>query len=287
MKTAVKCACLLVALGAPLGGQYLITTPDSLLSNGADYLVVTHPNFTASLDPLCRLRDSLGLNVRMVQTDLVYSTFPDTSRTKSIRLCMQRIYNYWNPRPTYVLLVGDAQRGGGANDFLPVPVFPKFNYDYAGGITQHGADNWYVTLAGNDSVPDLIIGRLPVNSAAMCQNVVNKILSYETTDSTGPWRTTVLLNSSTDRQVYADEYLNNYFLPAGDSVVKIYESQGNSPSLRTRHIQAFNNGAVIAMPACHGSSSPPSWVGASYTLFSNSDIASLTNQVYPVTFGRG
>jgi hypothetical protein len=282
----MKIIVVLLGLAAVLSGQYLITTSDSLLSNGADYLILTHPNFTSPLMPLCRLRDSLGLRVRMVQTDLVYSTFSDTSHTKSIRLCMQRVYDYWNPRPTYILLVGDAQRGGGANDYLPVPTFPKFNYDYANGITQHGADNWYVTLSGGDSIPDLIIGRLPVNTPAMCQNVVSKIVSYETTDSAGPWRKTILLNSSTDRQIYADDYLTTYFQPASDSVVKIYESQGNSPSLRTRHIQAINNGAVMIMPACHGTQ-PPAWMGASYTLFSYTDIASLNNHVYPVSFGRG
>lgn len=280
-----KLILLFIAL-IPLCAQYLITTPDSLFNNGADYFIVVHPSFTSAVTPLCRLRDSLGLQVKMAQTDLIYSTFPDTSPAMSIRLCLQRIYNYWNPRPTYILLVGDAQRGGGGSDYVPVKTFPKFNYPYTGGITQHGADNWYVTLEGNDSVPDMIIGRLAVNSAVMAQNVVNKIINYETGDTTGPWLRTVILNSSTDRQTYADQYIADYFQPAGDSVVKIYESEGNSPSLRTRHIQAINNGAAIIMPACHGAQ-PPAWVGVNYTLFMGTDIASLSNQVYPVSFGRG
>jgi hypothetical protein len=273
-------------MAGPLFGQYLITTPDSLLANTADYLVITHPDFTAKLGPLCRLRDSLGLEVKMVQTDLIYSVFPDTSQAMSIRLCLQRIYNYWSRRPTYVLLVGDAQRGGGANNFIPCKLFPKFSYDYAGGITQHSTDNWFVTLEGNDSIPDLIIGRLPVNSAARAESLVAKIVRYETQDPPGLWHQTVLLNSSTDRQVYADGYLANYFLPAGDSVIKIYESQGNTPSLRTRHIQAFNQGVVMVFACCHGTQ-PPAWYGPNYTLFSYLDIPSLTNVVYPVSFQRG
>lgn len=269
-----------------LSGQYLITTSDSLLNNSADYFIITHPDFTPALIPLCDLRDSLGLQVKMVETDLLYTTFPDTSRTRSIRLCMERIYNYWNTRPIYILLVGDAQRGGGSNDYLPVRTFPKFNYPYSGGITQHGADNWYVTLEGNDSIPDLIIGRLPVNSPGMAQSIVDKIIAYETSDTSGPWQSTILLNSSIDRQPYADNFLANYFQPAGDSVIIIYESQGNSPSLRSRHIQAINSGAAIIMPVCHGSQ-PPAWSGISYTLFSYTDISSLNNEVYPVSFGRG
>jgi hypothetical protein len=39
-----------------LQGQYLISDPDSLLDSGADYLVVTHQDFTNELYPLCQLR---------------------------------------------------------------------------------------------------------------------------------------------------------------------------------------------------------------------------------------
>jgi len=277
---------MVMILAWPLFGQYLITTQDSLLTNAADYLIITHPNFTGQLDPLCRLRDSLGLSVKMVQTDLIYSVFPDTSAAMSIRLCLQRVYDHWTTRPTYVLLVGDAQRGGGANNFIPCKLFPKFSYPYAGGLTQHSTDNWYVTLEGNDSIPDLIIGRLPVNTAARTESLVNKIIRYETQDPPGLWHRTVLLNSSTDREVYATGYVAGFFQPAGDSVIKIYESQGNTPSLRTRHVQAFNQGVVMVFACCHGTQ-PPAWYGPNYTLFSYLDIPSLTNAVYPVSFQRG
>jgi hypothetical protein len=276
----------IIILGIPLFGQYLITTPDSLLNNGGDYLIITHPNFTSSLNPLCRLRDSLGLQVKMVQTDLIYAAFPDTSPAMSIRLCLQRIYYYWNPRPTYILLVGDAQRGGGANDFIPCKLFPKFSYPYAGGLTQHSTDNWFVTLEGNDSIPDLIIGRLPVNTAVRTESLVAKIIRYETQDPPGLWHQTVLVNSSMDREVYANGYISGFFQPAGDSVIKIYESQGNTPSLRTRHIQAINQGVVMVFAVCHGAQ-PPAWYGPSYNLFLGTDIPSLTNAVYPVSFQRG
>jgi len=283
----MKIILLLLSIMIFLPAQYLITDSTALLNNGANYLIVTHANFTNQLYPLCRLRDTLDhLIVKMVEVNLIYSTFPDTSLAYSIRKCMQRVYYYWNPRPTYILLVGDAQRGGGANDYIPCKVFPKFNYSYWGGITQHATDNWYVTLEGNDSIPDMIIARLPVNSATMTQNVVNKIVRYETRDTFGIWQRTVLVNSSTDRESHAQGFVNSFLYPAGDSVIKIYESQGNTPSLRQRHIQAINQGVYMILPVCHGTQ-PPAWVGMSYTLFHNSDISSLNNQVYPVSFGRG
>lgn len=268
-----------------LQGQYLIIDADSLLDNGADYLIVTHSDFTDGLYPLCQLRDSLGLFVKMVEVDLIYSTFPDTSQTQSIRNCMERVYDYWSPRPTYILLVGDAERGGGPNDFIPSPLFPKFSYPYAGGLTQHACDNWYVTLEGNDSIPEMILARLPVNSLTMTQGVVNKIINYETIDTTGIWQTTVLVNSSSDFESYAEGYIDSFIYPAGDSIIRIYDSQGNNPSLRQRHINAINQGVVMIVPVCHGTI-PPAWTG-NYTLFHYTDISNLTNQVYPYAFCKG
>jgi hypothetical protein len=282
----MKYLIVITAIIVPLSGQYLITDPDSLLNSGADYFIVTHANFTNELYPLCQLRDSLGLLVKMVEVDLIYSTFPDPNETQSIRDCMDRIYNFWSPRPTYILLVGDAERGGGSNDFIPSPLFPKFDYYYWGGITQHAADNWYVTLEGNDSIPDMIIARIPVNTAQMTQDVVNKIITYETSDTTGIWQRTVLVNSSRDRESHAEGYVDDYLTPAGDSVIKIYERQGNNPSLRQRHIDAINQGVFLILPVCHGTQ-PPAWCGPWYTLFRYTDIPSLTNQVLPLSFGRG
>jgi hypothetical protein len=268
-----------------LGGQYLITDPDSLITNSADYFIITHPDFTSALYPLCELRDSLGLDVKMVEVDLVYATFPYTYAPQSIRACMQNIYDTWDPRPEYVLLVGDADQSGGSNDFIPSPIFNKFNYPYWNGLTQHGADTWYVTLDGSDSIPDMILGRLPVNDTATAHAVVDKIIQYETDDTTGLWQTTVLVNSSSDFEPYAQGHINDYFDPAGDSVIKIYDSQGNSPSLRQRHIDAINQGVYMILPVCHGTQ-PPAWVGT-YTLFNYSDITSLTNEVYPIDIDWG
>jgi hypothetical protein len=198
---------------------------------------------------------------------------------------MEWIYNIWNIRPTYILLVGDAERNSGPNDYIPSPLFPKFSYPYAGGLTHHACDNWYVTLEGNDSIPDMILARLPVNSLSMTQDVVTKIVNYETIDTTGPWQTTVLVNSSSDFESYAEGYIDNFIEPAGDSIIKIYDSQGNNPSLRQRHINAINQGVVMIVPVCHGAI-PPAWTG-NFTLFHYTDISSLNNQVYPYAFCKG
>jgi len=279
---------LAVILAVPLVGfaDYLITTPDSLRHNSADYLVVTHDTFIAAMDPLCRLRDSLGLEVKMAPVGLIYSTFPNGPKTDRIRAFLQTVFDSWSPRPAYVLLVGDACKDTTLGDFVPVKRFPKFSYDYYGGLTEHGIDNWYATLSGHDSIPDIIIGRLPVNTAARAESLVAKIVRYETAPDTGLWVRTTLLLASNDRAQYAN-YIDTVFLrPNGDSVYKVYESQGNSTYLRAKTRAGFNQGAALVCQCTHGSQ-PPAWVGTR-TLFSYQDVDSLVNlSALPVVLGRG
>lgn len=276
---------LLVLAGfAPAG--YLITEPDSLLNNGCDYLVVTHDTFTDATYPLCELRDSLGLEVRMAELSLVYSVFDSGPRDQRIRSLMERVYHYWQPRPEFVLLVGDASRDTTQGDFLPVRRFPKFSYPYARGLTEHGADCWYTTLEGDDSLPDLVVGRLPVSRPAQAESVVTKIVRYETTPDTGAWNRTVLVISSTDRKPYSDAIIARFVEPAGDSVWKVYESMAGSDSLRSRSRNGFNAGAAILLQCTHGGT-PPSWYGAR-TLFDYTDIPLLDNlDRLPFVIGRG
>jgi len=215
------------------------------MTNSADYLVIAHDNFTSAMYPLCRLRDSLGLEVKMAQTSLIYSTFTSGPRTDRIKAFLQRVYDHWSPRPQYVLLVGDACKDTNAGDFVPCKRFPKFSYDYAGGLTEHAIDNWYAQLAGFDSIPDIVIGRLPLNTLARAESLVAKILRYESGVDTGPWLRTTMLVASTDRAPHTEEIDSVFLQPMGDSVYKVYESQGNSAFLRHKTVVGFNQGASL------------------------------------------
>ena len=277
---------LLLALAGPLAAGYLITTPESLRTNSADYLIITHPDFTNALYPLCALRESLGIEVKMAEVGLIYSTFPTGARADRIRAFMEQAYAHWNRRPEFALLVGDACRDSTHDDFVPVKLFPKFSYPYAGGLTEHGADNWYATLSGADSIPDIIIGRLPVNTAAGAESLVAKIVAYETSTDTGLWVGTTMLVSSNDRAPDAVELESLYFKPNGDSCYTVVESEGSSAFLRHKTIAGFNQGAAIVCHCAHGYQ-PPAWAG-SKTLFSYLDVDSLTNaDALPIVLDRG
>jgi hypothetical protein len=276
-----------VLLGFSIRAQYLITTSDSLQNNGADYVIITHADFTEKLYPLCEIRDSLGLAVKMVEADLIYSTFQGAEQEDKIKAFTQRMYDGWNPRPGYILLVGDASFSNASNDYIPSKLFPKFSYSYLGGYTTHASDNWYVQLDGEDYLPDCAIGRFPVSSAADCEALVRKTVAYERYTVTGNWQKTICLIASQDYEQYATPLLDSFFIPANDSVLKVFDRLGSSSTeLRQKTVDAFNRGIVFIFMVAHGSSTPI-WTG-NYTLFSSQDIDKLTNsEVFPVVFGRG
>jgi hypothetical protein len=255
------------------------------MNNGADYLVITHQDFTGELNPLCKLRDSLGLQVKMVEVSLVYSTFQDADKATSIKKFTQQVYNSWKPRPQYILLVGDACRGNASKDFVPSKLFPKYSYTYLGNVTEHAIDNWYVQLDGTDNRPDIAIGRFPVQTAEGCRGLVNKTIAYETKSVPGSWQKTVGVVVSADKNVYAQELENTYLKPAKDSIVIIMDNMGTSAVLRQKVIDLFNNGIVFLFMECHGSTTPI-WTGTT-NLFTAQDVLKLKNSNFPVILGCG
>jgi hypothetical protein len=96
----------------------------------------------------------------------------------AIHTFLARAYANWKPRPRYVLLVGDASYdphdylGAGFSDFVP-----SASIQTADSIVP--SDNALADFNG-DGVPDIAVGRLPVDAAAETATVVQKIVSYET-----------------------------------------------------------------------------------------------------------
>jgi hypothetical protein len=53
---------------------------------------------------------------------------------------------------------------------------------------ETAADNRYVTVDGEDTLPDMIIGRLPANDIAELDTMVSKIVQYETNPFQSSWQ---------------------------------------------------------------------------------------------------
>lgn len=112
----------------------------------------------------------------------------------AIREFVAYAYAQWQtPAPAYVLLLG-----GGHVDYRLVTgattnpeLIPPFLLCVDPWTCEVAVDNEYVTVSGNDRVPDLAVGRLPAYTLGDATVMVNKIIAYETNPPAGAWRSTV------------------------------------------------------------------------------------------------
>ncbi|HPN34630.1 MAG TPA: C25 family cysteine peptidase [bacterium] len=150
-------------------------------SLGADYIVITHPLFQSAADHIAEYRAQRN-NFRTVVVGIeeVYDCFTfGLSGPQAIKAFLQHAYANWTPpRPAYVLLLGDASWD------------PHYHYGKLGQnnyIPAYGnpvSDLWFVCLDGEgDLLPDMSIGRWPVETVDEAEGVVQKLIDYEAAPS--------------------------------------------------------------------------------------------------------
>lgn len=131
--------------------------------NGCDYLIITHKNFYNQSRELAEWKHSTGLLPKIVNVSDIGTTY------QQIRQYLINAYASWTPRPSYVVLIGDAE-------FIPT------TYVHSGVAT----DLWYAAVNGSDYYPDLFIGRIPADTAVQAEVMIQKILTYEQTPPSLP-----------------------------------------------------------------------------------------------------
>jgi hypothetical protein len=189
--------------------------------NGADYILITHRdigwdpggNAYAWLDNLVHLREDQGYRVKVVDIEDIYDEFSyGITHPQALKDFLSYAYNNWrSPAPQYVLLVGDSTYDpkdhwleGDTTAYLPAYLI---FVDYKGETVT---DEWFVTISGDDAIPDMYIGRLPAADAVDAATMVTKIIAYETTANTkfsdaNAWEKNVLLIA--DNQRAGEDYL--------------------------------------------------------------------------------
>ena len=143
--------------------EYLTRRYKDVGSPSVDYLIISHDDFDTQVEPLADWKEKKGLRTEIVVTNTI-CTNPAIDDVDEITKYIQDAYNTWNPPPTYVLLVGDAEDLP-TNDKKPL---------------NASSDLYYSTLDGTDYFPDVLIGRISVDTAGETTTIVDKILNYET-----------------------------------------------------------------------------------------------------------
>lgn len=283
-RAAPHSRCLGVADSAFLTpDSFTLDTPSHLkaLTNGADYLVITHHDFLAQATQLATYRASHNQYVTAaVDVQDIYDEFSyGLMSQQAIKDFLTFAYANWHPRPQFVLLMGDAtydpKNYSGNPDRVFVPAFLAMSDSFMG---ETAADNRYVDV-DNNMMPDMHLGRFPVNTVAEAQEMVDRVVSYEAQDPNQAWNRNVIFvaDDADGAGNFAEhsDLVANSILPAAFTRQKMYYrvNYASSSALRTALLNGINSGALFVN--YNGHSSIPYWGGERY--FRTTDVPTLAN----------
>ena len=259
-------------------------TPSTLhdTNNGADYIIIAHGDLIDQTQPLVTHRQNQGLRVMVVDVQDVYDEFSfgifDPSAIKDF---LGYTYANWVvPAPVHVVLFGDGNFdfldnfGWGEKNYIP-----PFLDDVDPWIGETAIDNRFVSVVGEDILPDMHIGRYPVKTPTEAQNLVTKIINYEQNPPPGDWNEQVLFiaddaDGGGNFEAFSDDIVNNH-LPSAYTPHKIYYDVTHTDVALTRQaiIDEFNAGRLLVNYVGHAG--VQYW--ASEKFFQISSLASLSN----------
>jgi uncharacterized repeat protein (TIGR01451 family) len=253
-------------------------------TNGADYVIITHRDFVSAAAELSDYHAAEGMRTVVVDTRSIYDEFSHgLFDPEAIRSFLTYAYAYWeSPSPTYVVLLGDGHYdfldylGTGETNFVP-----PYLADADRWMGETAADNRYVCVSGEDVLPDMVLGRLPVRTAADVAAIVAKIDRYEQGDPGQDWRRRTLCVADEGEYWEGCDELDDDHLPPPYAQQKVYHSitHGTPEAMRSDILSGINEGRLLV--GYSGHASIQYWSGDKVLRLE--DVAALTNtERFPV-----
>ena len=301
----VKAKRLDVVQGAQLRApqSVVLDSPSNLATKGhhADYIMVTHERLRGAIEPLANFYRGRGMAVEVVDIQDIYDEFNNgILHPRALKDFLSYAYHSWKPpAPRYVLLVGDASWDA-KNEQHDDEQYPAAAYNPAHGTvfagvdaTHYGAgtelshrnlvptwsymtydghaagDNWFVSVDGDDDLPDMAVGRFPVTEPGDVAAIVEKTVRYQSDPEFGSWRSRMLwITSEQPGFLQMSDQLAEVFGKRGFEAEKIYpppEAEthaGVQDQQRLR--EALDRGDLLVHFVGHGGrfiwrTGPPDW----------------------------
>jgi parallel beta-helix repeat protein len=287
-------------------GAFRIASTRAVLSpSRVDNLIITSSDLDAAALKLAQWKNSCGIPSIVLNVEWINSTYSGVDEPEKIRNCIKDYYS--NFQIKYVTIFGDADK---------VPTRYVYIPDSNDDSNFTATDLYYASLNGTwddnhdglygdqrydyvSVIPDVYIGRIPVESLDSAQAVVDKIENYQQQFNVSQdWTRRIVLAAGTGDNGgwFNPSNLGNATTVLNDNisqiivranVVELYESAGN---LSTDRITSeINKGALFVNFAGHGSPGTESifdigwlfyWTIRGPLLwngFKGSDAQSLTN----------
>jgi hypothetical protein len=220
---------------------------------GADLAIISHGDFLENLSPLKTLRELQGLSVALIDVEDLYDEFSYGTKTpNALKDFLTRASAFWQTPPRFVLLAGNASSdprnylGFDDRDFVPTKLIETVYLETA-------SDDWFVDF-DNDGLPDMAIGRLPIQTAEEAATVVSKIIAYEQAEA-GDWASEVLMVASRNAEFDFEQASREVgdLLPQEMTVWSVYQGQTDDETARTAVLGSINEGKLMINFIGHGS----------------------------------
>ena len=286
---------------------------------GYDYLIVSHPSLIEAIEPLAEFHRKRGMRVAVIDIDAVYDEFNfGITHPRAVRNLVDHAWHNWpQPRPRFLLLVGDASFDIGHDTYndlayakfanhpqelLPGQFsgIPATTYEEVGEHTgvrnliptwqypspegQSASDNWFGAVDGDDYHPVVAVGRFPVTKPAEVSAIVEKTINYMTRPQPGIWRRDVMF--ITDESAHfkkASDEIASTIGQKGFIADKIYASPEEADNLAHQSAikDGLNAGQLLVHFIGHGGRyiwrTGPPDLRKNHDLFTLDDVSDLEN----------
>ncbi len=224
------------------------------------YLIITPALFQNEFQSLINLRTSKGLSCQVKTTESISSTMTGYDLQEKIRNYIKD--QYLNNQIQYVLLAGNnvrvpargfycyVQSGGGYTDSgIPADLY----YSGMDGTYDLDNDHIYAEITDNpDLLPEISVGRFPVNDTAELRKMIRKTIGYETNPVFGEM----------NKPLLAGEWLYGAPLTLGGSYMNLLINNHSDNGYYTHGIPSSTNSIEKLYDSITPSSSVWSWTAS-------------------------
>ncbi len=238
-----------------------------------EMLIISHGAFIDEMSSFIDWKNQKGIKTSIINVDDIVND------SIQIKQYIQNTYN--NSNLTWVLLVGDINE------------ITTFRHDYPSTVVGHVADNKYTFLNGNDTYPDILIGRFSAEELSHVTTQTIRTLYYEKDLNETDW-----INKALFTGMRVTDKYDNYYEGLPDSLLAhdyisvdtfydhnvIPDNPAEDAILTVNITNAINNGrGFIYYSDGHGTSL--GWKNPDYLI---NNIINLTNDwKLPFIFGSG
>ncbi len=257
-------------------------------NNQADYILISIREFIndeSITEFVSHWQNYKSLTVKPVALEDIFDEFNYGIRSaQAIKDFLKYAYNNWQePSVQYVLFLGDGsydERDSSPDKkYSIIPTTMSWSYKIGATVD----DNWFVCIVGDDELPDLAIGRIPIWEKGQVASVLEKSIHYNTVQNFNDiWRNhCMLIAGGSGIFENQNESLKEEYIPDEFRVSRIYAQSAHDDPYwgSTTDIKDYiDDGTAFIQFMGHGGGQ----IWSDLNLLGREDIHTLFNDNYPI-----